>query len=110
MRKALLITSFVQLILPTHASFRVPLARRTPIYSPSADVLSSSSLARGPDLTDDYGLRNEYNLAYTGILSVNGKLFTTHIDTGSSDLWFDTKDETIMDTVDTGVFASIRYV
>ncbi|KAI0076318.1 acid protease [Panus rudis PR-1116 ss-1] len=81
-----------------------PLIRRDivpPIPSPS-EIQSTTD-------DDPFGFVNIANIAYTVLMYVSGEPFVVHLDTGSSDLWFDTAGPSVSDTLDTGIVGNITY-
>ncbi|KAK7681780.1 hypothetical protein QCA50_015127 [Cerrena zonata] len=93
----------VGVILLGADALRVPLTKRVST-SDAVQVVTH-------DLDEDpYGFKNLNNVRYTGLIHVSGKPFNVVIDTGSSDLWVDTKGSKLDNITDTGIAGSIRYV
>ncbi|KAH8079070.1 aspartic peptidase domain-containing protein [Cristinia sonorae] len=87
-------------------------ASMTSPRSPSRYSFSTSMRMASVNISGDdpFGFQSVNGILYTGIIDVNGQQYTVQLDTGSSDLWLDTKEDAVPNAFDTGVVAEIRYV
>ncbi|OBZ66213.1 Aspartic protease [Grifola frondosa] len=92
----------ISLLIASSYAISIPFRRADPPHSTTVEV--------NPTNTTTYAFSHAKNLEYTATIYVNGVPFEVVLDTGSSDLWIDTKGVDVPGLLYTGTNASVSYV
>lgn len=79
----------------------IPVERRDAPHAMTVHIASTDA--------DPYGFKNVHGTFYSGRIMVAGEPFDVLLDTGSTDLWLDTKGVNLSGVKDTGVFGGVIY-